>query len=91
MWMFLVNNAGFGLFDNFVDFDLDVAKNMFEVNVLGVMYFTQKIKLFQWLIIESWAYFLAWHLWQRKWQTPKSTVYSANKNSRYWVFLMLYG
>ena len=41
----LVNNAGFGLFDNFVDFDLDVAKNMFEVNVLGIMYFTQKIAI----------------------------------------------
>ena len=38
----LVNNAGFGLFENFIDTDLAIARNMFEVNVLGMMVFTQK-------------------------------------------------
>lgn len=42
----LVNNAGFGLFNDFVSFDLDVARKMFEVNVLGMMYFTQKNSYF---------------------------------------------
>ena len=30
----LVNNAGFGLFENFVEIDLAVARQMFDVNVL---------------------------------------------------------
>ena len=41
----LVNNAGFGLFENFVEIDLAVARQMFDVNVLGMMTFTQKVAI----------------------------------------------
>ncbi|ALS00683.1 short-chain dehydrogenase [Enterococcus silesiacus] len=73
----LVNNAGFGIFENFVDIDLAVARNMFEVNVLGMMVFTQKAAIQmaergtgQIINIASMAGKIA---------TAKSTAYSATK------------
>lgn len=73
----LVNNAGFGLFDNFVDFDLDVAKNMFEVNVLGMMYFTQKMAIS--MVSNQSGHIFNVASMAAKMATPKSTVYSATK------------
>lgn len=73
----LVNNAGFGLFENFVDFDLEIAQKMFNVNVLGMMTLTQKIAIEmtkqrsgEIINIASMA---------GKMATAKSTVYSATK------------
>ncbi|RSU07981.1 short-chain dehydrogenase [Vagococcus entomophilus] len=73
----LVNCAGFGLFETFSDFSMDIAEKMFRVNVLGLMYMTQKVAI---------------HMGERraghiinvasqagKMATPKSTVYSATK------------
>ena len=73
----LVNNAGFGLFDNFVDFDLAVAKNMFNVNVLGMMYFTQKIAIS--MVNNKSGHIFNVASMAGKMATPKSTIYSATK------------
>lgn len=40
---FLVNAAGFGKFENFMESDMQDATNMFQVNVLGLMYLTRLI------------------------------------------------
>lgn len=73
----LVNCAGFGLFRDFLTFDLTVAREMFEVNVMGLMYLTQKVALEmapfssgQIVMIASQAGKIA---------TIKSSVYSATK------------
>jgi len=41
----LINSAGFGHSEAFVDIDFDIITNLFQVNVLGLMYLTQKITL----------------------------------------------
>lgn len=41
----LINNAGFGHSEPFVTTDFDLVTNMFQVNVLGLMYLTQQIAL----------------------------------------------
>lgn len=73
----LVNCAGFGLFKDFLEFDMTVAEQMFRVNVLGLMYLTQKFALDmaeqgsgQIINIASQA---------GKMATVKSTIYSATK------------
>ncbi|MBM7711844.1 SDR family NAD(P)-dependent oxidoreductase [Enterococcus xiangfangensis] len=73
----LVNNAGFGLFDDFVAFDLAVAKKMFDVNVLGMMYFTQKIAIS--MVNNQKGHIFNVASMAGKMATPKSTVYSATK------------
>lgn len=73
----LVNNAGFGIFENFVDVDLAVAKNMFEVNVLGMMYFTQKIAIS--MVNNQSGHIFNVASMAGKMATPKSTIYSATK------------
>lgn len=73
----LVNNAGFGYFANFVDFDLALAKNMFEVNVLGMMYFTQQVAIE--MVAQKSGHIINIASMAGKMATPKSTVYSATK------------
>lgn len=73
----LVNNAGFGIFENFVDIDLAVARSMFEVNVLGMMVFTQKTAI---QMAERGAgHIINIASMAGKMATAKSTVYSATK------------
>ncbi|MYY55653.1 SDR family NAD(P)-dependent oxidoreductase [Ligilactobacillus salivarius] len=73
----LINNAGFGLMEDFLDFDMDRAEAMFRVNILGLMYATKYVatKMAERQVgaiinIASMAGKIA---------TPKSTVYSATK------------
>ncbi|GBG94099.1 short-chain dehydrogenase [Ligilactobacillus salitolerans] len=73
----LVNNAGFGLMENMLDFSMDIAEKMFRVNVLGAMYMTkytalQMAERHRGAIINI-ASIAA------KIQTPKSAVYAASK------------
>ncbi|SEM40270.1 hypothetical protein SAMN05216431_10287 [Ligilactobacillus sp. WC1T17] len=73
----LVNDAGFGLMEKALDFDMTIAERMFRVNVLGLIYMTK---------------YTALHMAERKrgaiiniasmagkMATPKSSVYSATK------------
>lgn len=41
----LINNAGFGHSEPFVTTDFNLVMNMFQVNVLGLMYLTQQVAL----------------------------------------------
>ena len=41
----LVNDAGFGLMEDAIDFEMNVAEKMFRVNVLGLMYMTKYVVL----------------------------------------------
>lgn len=73
----LVNNAGFGMFKDFTEFDLADAKKMFDVNVLGMMYFTQKIALS--MVEKRQGHIFNVASMAGKMATPKSTIYSATK------------
>ena len=75
----LVNNAGFGVFDNFLEADLSVARSMFGVNVLGMRVFTQKIAI-------DTAERQSGHIiniasMAGKMATPKTSIYSATKHA----------
>lgn len=41
----LINNAGYGHSEPFVDVDFKIVEDLFKVNVLGLMYLSQKIAL----------------------------------------------
>ncbi|GCF93649.1 short-chain dehydrogenase [Enterococcus florum] len=73
----LVNNAGFGLFEDFISFDLETARRMFEVNVLGMMYFTQRVAID--MVARKTGHIFNVSSMAGKMATAKSTVYSATK------------
>lgn len=73
----LVNNAGFGLFRDFLEFDMATAEKMFRVNVLGLMYLTQKVAL-QMAEIGS-GHIVNIASQGGKMATAKSSIYSATK------------
>ncbi|MGX7195226.1 SDR family NAD(P)-dependent oxidoreductase [Enterococcus olivae] len=73
----LVNDAGFGHFENFVSFDMETARNMFEVNVLGMMLLTQRIAIE--MLEQQSGHIINVASMAGKMATPKSTVYSATK------------
>lgn len=73
----MVNNAGFGIFENFLETDLTKAKEMFEVNVLGMMVFTQKVALQ--MAIRKTGHIINVASMAGKIATAKSTIYSATK------------
>ncbi|WP_297077684.1 SDR family oxidoreductase [uncultured Enterococcus sp.] len=73
----LVNNAGFGVFDEFVSFDFDTTRRMFEVNVLGLMYITQKIAA-EMVRVQKGSIINIASI-AGKIATPKTAVYSATK------------
>ncbi len=73
----LVNAAGFGYFEEFVSFDFEKARNMFEVNVLGMMMLTQKIASD--MLENKSGHIINIASVAGKIATPKSTVYSATK------------
>lgn len=73
----LVNNAGFGCFEEALHMDMDLAEEMFRVNVFGLMYMTQ-------LVARKMAERKQGHIINiasqgGKIATPKSAVYSATK------------
>lgn len=73
----LVNNAGFGIFEEFLDFDLNQSKKMFEVNVLGMMTLTQKFAVG--MVDKGQGHIINIASMAGKMATAKSTVYSATK------------
>ena len=73
----LINNAGFGLFKEFNQFDLTVAEKMFKVNVLGLMNITQRVaKLMD---QQQQGHIINIGSLGGKMASPKSSVYSATK------------
>lgn len=73
----LVNNAGFGIFEDFVEIKMALAKKMFEVNILGMMLFTQKAAIQ--MIQQGHGHIINIASMAGKMATAKSTVYSATK------------
>lgn len=73
----LVNSAGFGVFKNFIDIDQETIKQMFEVNVLGMMVFTQKIAVG--MAEKRQGAIINIASMAGKIATAKSTIYSATK------------
>lgn len=73
----LINDAGFGLMNQALSFNMDIAEKMFRVNVLGVMYITKYVALNmakrqRGMIINVASV-------AGKIATPKSSIYSATK------------
>ncbi|MGX6992747.1 short-chain dehydrogenase [Vagococcus penaei] len=73
----LVNCAGFGVFKSFVDTPEETIRQMFEVNVLGLMHLTQQIALR--MIHDGSGHIINVASQAGKTATPKSSVYSATK------------
>lgn len=73
----LINNAGFGLMEDFLNFDMATAEKMMRVNVLGLMYATQEVALK--MTERQYGAIINVASMAGKMATPKSTVYSATK------------
>ncbi|MCT3034288.1 SDR family NAD(P)-dependent oxidoreductase [Pediococcus parvulus] len=73
----LINSAGFGLFEPFKDIEMQPVEKMFRVNVLGLMYVTQKIARQMIKMGRGQIFNIA--SVAGKIATPKSTAYSATK------------
>ncbi|MFV0481631.1 MAG: SDR family NAD(P)-dependent oxidoreductase [Campylobacteraceae bacterium] len=73
----LINNAGFGYFKKFVDFDMKVAKNMFDTNLLGAMKFSQSfVKM---MIEQKEGHIINVASQAAKAPLPELSIYSATK------------
>ena len=73
----LVNCAGFGLFENFIDMSYATIEKMFAVNVLGLMYLTKSIAVQ--MAEAHHGHIINIGSQAGKMATPKSAVYSATK------------
>lgn len=73
----LVNNAGFGYFENALSTDMDIAEDMFRVNVLGLMYTSQIAAIH--MANAGRGHIINVASMAGKMATLKSTIYSASK------------
>ena len=74
---YLVNCAGFGKFDNFMDSSMKDITNMFQVNVLGLMYFTRLVGRL--MMDQKHGQIVNFGSIAGKVPTTKSAAYSASK------------
>lgn len=75
----LLNNAGFGIFDSFIDANLEEIKQMFEVNVIGLMACTKEV--LPSMIERNEGHIINIASQSGKLATPKSSGYSATKHA----------
>ncbi|WP_223702285.1 SDR family NAD(P)-dependent oxidoreductase [Sutcliffiella deserti] len=75
----LVNNAGFGIFDDVQDLSLDDMSNMFEVNVFGLIACTKMVLPL--MLEQNSGHIINIASQAGKLATPKSSVYSATKHA----------
>lgn len=73
----LVNCAGYGHFELFLDSDFNETVDMFQVNVLGLIYVTQKIGLM--MAEKNEGHIINIASQAGKIATPKSSIYAATK------------
>ncbi|MEG0284521.1 MAG: SDR family oxidoreductase [Vagococcus sp.] len=73
----LVNCAGFGMFQLFLDSSFEETEKMFSVNVLGLIYLTQKIGLQ--MAKQHHGHIVNIASQAGKMATPKSSIYAATK------------
>lgn len=76
----LVNNAGFGHSEPFVDLDFQVVTDLFRVNVIGLMYLTQKVAIMM-LDQEKEGQIINVASLAGKVSTPNYTAYGATKGA----------
>lgn len=75
----LVNNAGFGYFENALTTDMGIAEEMFRVNVLGLMYTSQTAAIH--MAEREIGHIINIASMAGKIATRKSTIYSASKSA----------
>lgn len=75
----LVNNAGFGVFNDVLDATMDEMKNMFEVNVYGLVACTKMV--LPEMIDRKKGHIINIASQAGKISTPKSSLYSATKHA----------
>jgi uncharacterized protein len=75
----LINNAGYAIFDSFIDAKLDDIKGMFDVNVFGLIACTKAV--LPAMIAENKGQIINIASQAGKLATPKSSVYSATKHA----------
>lgn len=73
----LINCAGFGLFEPFLETNFKDTEKMFSVNVLGLIYLTQKIALK--MAERGTGHIINIASQAGKMATPKSSIYAATK------------
>ncbi|MCA9766621.1 MAG: SDR family oxidoreductase [Carnobacterium sp.] len=73
----LINNAGFGYFEEAITVDMSIAENMFRVNVLGLMYVTQLVAIQ--MAEKKDGHIINIASQAGKMATSKSSIYSATK------------
>lgn len=73
----LINNAGFGLMENALTFDMNIAEKMIRVNLLGLIYMTQNVALN--MANRKCGVIVNIASVAGKIATPKSAIYSATK------------
>lgn len=76
----LINNAGFGYSEPFIDLDFQVVNDLFQVNVIGLMYLTQQIAI-KMLNQETKGQIINIASLAGKVSTPKYTTYGATKGA----------
>lgn len=75
----LVNNAGFGMFENLVDTPFDTVKEMFAVNVFGLIACTKEV--IPTMLARNKGHIINIASQAGKLATPKSTIYTATKHA----------
>lgn len=75
----LVNNAGFGHSQSFFELDFQVVSNIFQVNIIGLMYLTQQIALQ--MLEQGYGQIINVASLAGKVSTPKYTAYGATKGA----------
>ncbi|MCK0471443.1 SDR family oxidoreductase [Halalkalibacter sp. APA_J-10(15)] len=75
----LINNAGFGVFEHLTDVELDVMKEMFHVNVLGLIAFTRYVVPY--MIEQKGGHIINIASQAGKLATPKASIYAATKHA----------
>ena len=73
----LINNAGYGHTEEFIAYDFEKVEDMFSVNVLGLMYMSQKVA--SKMSAEHSGHIINIASIAGKIATPKSAVYSSSK------------
>lgn len=75
----LINNAGFGKFNNFADADMKIIEKMFDVNVIGLMRFTSHV--LPSMMASGKGLIVNVASQAGKIATPKSAAYSSTKHA----------
>lgn len=75
----LVNNAGFGHSEAFIELDFQIVTDIFQVNVIGLMYLTQQIAIM--MLDQGKGQIINVASLAGKVSTPNYTIYGATKGA----------